>query len=293
MLERCLASLAAALRDDDELVVVDSASRRAEVGDIARHHGAGVLRCERPGVDRARNAGWRATGHALVLFLDDDITVDPGWADAMVAAFTLDPHAAFVTGRIEVPAHQSGIVRPVAIKDDHDPATLDAGSEGTIGHSASLGVRRSVLEQLGGFDETLGAGARFKSAPEVDLFDRIFAAGRTGRYQPDALAWHDQWRNRGDKIRLDWRYGIGAGARVAKLLRTDRRRAARVARETLWDGGVRGALGDLRNRYELGALTKLALASGCVVGLVAAAPVPVREGHFAPPGEQSAAGARQ
>jgi GT2 family glycosyltransferase len=293
MLDRCLASLAAARRDDDELVVVDSASRRSEVADVARHHDVRLLRCERPGVDRARNAGWRATRHALVLFVDDDITVDPGWADAMVAAFTLDSHAAFVTGRVEVPPHQSGIDRPVAIKDDDEPAVLDARSEGTIGHSASLGVRRSVLERIGGFDEALGAGARFRSAPEVDLFDRIFAAGLSGRYQPEAVAWHDQWRGRSDKIRLDWRYGIGAGARVAKLLRTDRRRAARVARETLWDGGVKGAVADLRNRYELGAVTKLALASGCVVGLVVAAPVPVRDGHFAPPGARAAAGARR
>src|SRR5262249_53353245 len=157
-------------------------------------------------------------------------------------------------------------------------AVLDLSSRGTIGHSASLGVRREVLEMVGGFDEALGAGAWLRSAPEVDLFDRIFAAGLTGRYEPDALAWHGQLRGGGGKIRLDWRYGVGAGARVAKLLRTDRQRAAHVAREAMWDGGVRGAIGDLRNHYELGAITKLALASGCVVGFLAAAPVPVRDG---------------
>ena len=168
------------------------------------------------------------------------------------------------------------------LRHDEEPATLDASTQGTIGHSASLGVRRSALERLGGFDESLGAGARFCSAPEVDLFDRLFAGGLTGRYEPAARAWHDQWRGRADKVRLDWRYGVGSGARIVKLARTDRRRATALTRDLLWDRGIRGAATDLRNRYELGAATKLARVAGTLVGAAAAATVPVRDGHFAP-----------
>lgn len=283
MLRRSLDSLTVALAPGDELVVVDSASTDPAVALTAAEAGARVLRCDRPGVDRARNAGWRATSADVVLFVDDDVVVDAGWADAMAAAFD-DPAVAFVTGRIGVPDHQAGTDRPVAVKDDEGPAVLDATTEGTIGHSASLGVRRSALERLGGFDESLGAGARFCSAPEVDLFDRLFAAGLGGRYEPTARAWHDQWRGRTDKVRLDWRYGVGSGARIVKLLRTDRRRAAGLTRDLLWDRGLRAAAVDLRNRYELGALTKLARVAGTLAGVAAAAPVPVRDGHFAPRG---------
>ncbi|MCU1484472.1 MAG: glycosyl transferase family 2 [Actinomycetia bacterium] len=281
MLARCLESLRAALGPDDELVVVDSASVTPIAG-----VGARVLRCDRPGVDRARNAGWRATTADLVLFVDDDVVVDAGWADAMAGAFARHPEAAFVTGRIDVPDDQAGTDRPVAIKDDDEPAVLDVRTEGTIGHSASLGVRRSALEQLGGFDESLGAGARFCSAPEVDLFDRLFAAGATGWYEPACRAWHDQWRGRRDKVRLDWRYGVGSGARIVKLLRTDRRRASAIGRDLLWDRGVRGAVIDLRNHYELGAATKLARVAGTLAGVAAASVVPVRDGHFAPRSER-------
>jgi GT2 family glycosyltransferase len=282
MLGRCLESVRAALGPEDELVVVDSASTDPRVAQVAAAGGARVLRCERQGVDRARNLGWRATTAPIVLFVDDDVVVDTRWADAMAFAFDAYPDAAFVTGRIGVPDHQAGTDRPVAIKDDDEPAVLDATTEGTIGHSASLGVRRWALERVGGFDEALGAGARFCSAPEVDLFDRLFAAGLTGRYEPGARAWHDQWRGRSDKIRLDWRYGVGSGARIVKLLRTDRPRAAALTRDLLWDRGLRGASADLRNRYELGAATKLARVAGTLIGVVAAAAVPVRDGHFAP-----------
>src|SRR5579862_1235584 len=58
-LAACLSSIRAALHDGDELVVADSASRDARaIADITAAAGARLVRCERPGVNRARNAGW-------------------------------------------------------------------------------------------------------------------------------------------------------------------------------------------------------------------------------------------
>jgi glycosyltransferase involved in cell wall biosynthesis len=283
MLDRCIGTILRSIGPDDEVLVVDSASTDPEVALTAARAGSPVrvLRCDRPGVDRARNAGWRAARHELVLFVDDDVMVDEGGATAMVLPFVDHPEVTFVTGRIEVPPEQLGVDRPVAIKDDADPAVLHADSVGTLGHSASLAVRRAALEEIGGFDEQLGAGARFQSAPEVDLFDRLFAAGHVGRYEPSARAWHDPWRGRADKLHLDWRYGIGTGARLVKLARSDRVRARSLAAETVWRRGVRGAVDDLLAGYQLGFLRRLALAAGTVVGFAKALPAPVRDGHFA------------
>jgi GT2 family glycosyltransferase len=280
MLERCLGTVLASVAPGDEVIVVDSASTDPEVALVAGRAGARVIRCDRPGVDRARNAGWRATAAELLLFTDDDVMVDAGWVEAMVRPFLGRPEVTFVTGRIDVPEGQEGVDRPVAIKSDDDPAVLSADTTGTLGHSASLAVRRSALEAVGGFDEQLGAGARFQSAPEVDLFDRLFAAGFVGRYEPSARAWHDQWRGRTDKVHLDWRYGVGTGARLVKLVRTDRRKAGRIAVDTVWRRGLRAAGADLRHGYQLGFATRVALAAGTVVGFVRALPAPVRDGHF-------------
>ena len=278
-LRRGLPALRNALGPDDELIVVDSASTDPEVAVEAARYGC-VVRCDLPGVDRARNAGWRRARSELILFVDDDVVVDDGWADAMVACFEAHPEAAFVTGRIDVPEEQTGVERPVAIKDDEDPAVVDARTTGVIGHSASLGVRRSVLEAIGGFDESLGAGGRFRSAPEVDLFDRVFARGLTGRYEPGARAWHDQWRDTGGLVRLEWRYGLGTGARLSKLARTDRRRAQDVARDQLWDNGLRALVRRLLEGYQRAALFRLAFLGGATVGAVRASLVPVVDGHF-------------
>ena len=286
-LQRCLASLADTLGPDDELIVVDSASTDPNVRRVAEAAGAIVLRCERPGVDRARNAGWRRAQHDAVLFVDDDVVVDTGWADALMAALEKHPYGGFVTGRIDALECGGAVERPVAIKDDEHPARLDADTTGTLGHSASLAVRRGALEQIGGFDEAMGAGARFQSSPEVDLFDRLFAAGWVGWYEPAARAKHEQWRVRRQLLVLDWRYGMGAGARVAKLVRSNRVRARRVAYEVVWTTGLRTAGSDLRAGYQTGVLLRLAQVLGAVVGFAVALPVPVREGHYRLRGDAS------
>jgi glycosyltransferase involved in cell wall biosynthesis len=279
-LERALASLKMALGSEDELVVVDSASADPGVARVAKAAGAEVVRCERPGVNRARNAGWRATTHAALLYVDDDVVVGPGWADAFVGALADHPEAGFVSGRIGVPPEQGSVDRPVAVKEELESATLTAASTGVLGHSASLAVRRTALDQVAGWDEALGAGGRFKSSPEVDLFDRLFAAGWVGWYEPSAEAWHDQWRTKSDLVHLDWRYGYGAGARIAKLIRSDRRRAAMVAREVFWTNGLRDAARNARHGYKTPVLLRLAQVTGATMGFARALPVRVIDGHY-------------
>lgn len=283
LLAGCLRSLRAELRTGDELIVVDSASKDPRVAETARDNGAIVVRCERPGVGVARNAGWRVARHDTVVFVDDDIRVAPGWGAAWRIAVAAHPETVFFTARIGVPPEQGTVVRPVAVKDEAEAAVLDASSTGSLGHSANLAVRRWALATIGGFDEQMGAGGRFRSSPEYDLFDRLFAAGWTGRYEPGPQAWHEQWRSRRELVRLDYSYGTGTGARLAKLLRTDAPRARVVAREHVWTNGLRRLGRAIRNRNKTGVVLTSARLGGTIAGFSRAIAVPVRGGHFAPP----------
>lgn len=281
LLDSCLASIQQAIRAGDEVLVVDSASRDAgAVAAIAARYGARLVRCERPGVGRARNAGWRAASHPVVLFTDDDVQVDAGWRDAMAECFRADPTSAFVTGRVSAPPSQENSLQ-VAVKDDLEPMVLTADTRAMFGHSANLGVLRSALAAIDGWDEAMGAGGRFRAAPEGDLFDRLLAAGYRGRYEPAARAWHEQWRRVREVVRLDYGYGIGSGARMAKLLRTDRRRLRTVAAEYLWGWGVRPLPGYVLRRDWARAACTASRMLGYLVGFARAIRVPVVNGHYA------------
>lgn len=269
MLSVCLAALRADLDVDDEIVVADSASYDGSaVARIALRYGAKLVRSEWAGSSRARNAGWRRARHALVAFVDDDVIVRPGWADAIAGSFGSE-HVAFVTGRVVVPAHQAAAERPVAITSRTRREPLHPGLMGDLGASANLAVRRSVLEQVGGFDETLGPGTWAAAAEDLDLFDRMFRLGLTGLFDPEACAEHDQWRTRRQLLALDWRYGKGMGVRLARLARFDRPRARRLLKEALVTQGIRPVLEDLRHGYEFGAATVATRTLATMVGLVA------------------------
>ena len=264
-LDACLRALRHALRPEDEVIVVDSASTEPVAApDVT------VVRVDRPGASLARNAGVAAARHAIVAFVDDDVRVQPGWPGAVAGAFA-DPSVAFVTGRLLPPP---GVVaeRPVAVKDGDAPARLDASAPaGTIGHGGNFAVLRSVFDAVGGFDVALGPGARFRAAEDLDLFDRLLGAGFAGRYEPAALAWHEQWRDRWALLALDFSYGVGSGARLAKLARVDRGRARTEADDWVWRCGVRdGVLGALRQRHEFALLTALSRLAGTGVGFAAA-----------------------
>jgi glycosyltransferase involved in cell wall biosynthesis len=278
-LDTCLRALRAALRDHDELMVVDSASLDPRVRDVALRHGATVVRCERPGVSLARNEGARAAKYELLAYVDDDVRVTPEWADALAAVFA-EPTVTFATGRVAVPAEQHGRQREVAIKDDPTAAVLDRGSPSPLGSSANLGIRRQALLAVNGFDESMGGGARFEAGEDLDLFDRLFAAGYLGRYEPAAAAEHDQWRTRPALLRLDWRYGLGAGARLSKLARGDRARARRACREVLWEDGLAVLGRGLRSWEEFTIATTALRITGTVVGFVWASTAKTRGGVF-------------
>lgn len=266
LLEGCLASLEAAVGAGDEVIVVDSCSRGPETAEVATRHGFAVVRCDRPGASRARNTGWRAARHDLVAFVDDDVRVMPGWADGLRVAADSDARASFFTGRLGVAPDDRVAERPVAVFDEPDSFSIDAGVLVDFGHGANLAARRPALEAVGGFDEEFGPGARWRAAEDLDLVDRLLRKGLTGRYVPAAAATHVQWRRRPDFVRLEWGYGIGQGARLSRLRHSDPPRYRPLVRIAWRQQGLRLLPGLLRNRYEFGVLLTATRLAGTAVG---------------------------
>lgn len=280
LLTACLVTLRAALTPRDELIVVDSASSDGRTEQVAHEYGATYIRCDEPGASRARNAGWRRARHAVVAFVDDDIRVAPGWARAVAAEAAESPDAAFITGRVGVPEGENPEY-PLALKIEEVAAWLEPSTPNPIGHTANLAVRRGALERIGGFDELLGAGGRYRAAEDQDLFDRLFRAGLRGRYAPDASATHVPWRDRHDILALEWAYGIGTGARLAKLRKTERERVAKVMDENVWVF-TRELRQWIRARYKYLIALSLIRLAGTAVGFARALPRPVHDGHLRP-----------
>lgn len=219
-----------------EVIVVDSASRSRDVEPVARSYGARYVREDVPGASRARNRGWREARTDLVVFLDDDLLVRPGWSHLLALAASATG-AAFVAGRVALP---DGAHDPTGFAlIDHGPATrLDATTRGVIGGTANLLVARRALAAVGGFDERLGPGRWLSAGEDLDLLDRLVEAGLIGWYEPDAVVECEQWREGSARSKLAWAYGKGMGARFAAMSRRTPRRALRRWNELLRLGGL-------------------------------------------------------
>ena len=271
LLRGCLEALVRSVASPDEVTVVDSCSKGAETGELARGFGVRVLRAGRPGASMARNLGWRSVSSEVVAFVDDDVRVAPGWAPALRRSFREHPDAGFLTGRLRLKTEERGVGRPVAIFDEESAFEIHTGTVADLGHGANLAVRRTALEAVGGYDELLGPGARWHAAEDLDLLDRLLAGGVTGRYEPAAEAFHEQWRRKGDLLKLEWRYGVGQGARLARLRHSDVSRFRSISRIAWWDMGMRSVGDCLKAGYEFGAVSALVRMAGTAVGRSTAA----------------------
>ena len=200
-LARCLQSV----RDQGEptvaLIVVDSAPRLTDARPVAAGFGASYVRVDRPGLSRARNRGAREARGEVVLFLDDDVVLEPGCIAALVAEFD-DPRVMAAGGRIVLQggddaaraAFESfggfdpGSQRRVVDRDT--PHWFELVNFGGLGSGAMLAVRRSVFSSWQGFDERIGRGARLDGGEELLAYFLLVAAGHRVVYSPAAVARH-------------------------------------------------------------------------------------------------------
>jgi len=239
LLDRCLAALSRELADGDRLVVVDSAPARSPADAVAARWGAQLVSLSVAGASRARNAGWRAATTRRVAFVDDDVMVGPGWRREIASV-----DADFVLGSVGQEA--AAVDHPLGTTDA-TAGVVDRSGPLQPGVSGNLLVVRGALEEVHGFDEGLGPGTWFAAAEDLDLFDRLVAAGCTGRVQPSAAAVHVQWRDARQTLRTYWCYGKGMGARLSRLARTDRARARALLPGVVRIGGLRTAAADVRS----------------------------------------------
>jgi GT2 family glycosyltransferase len=81
-----------------------------------------------------------------------------------------------------------------------------------------MALRRTVMEQVGLFDEALDGGTPTLSGGDTEMFSRILASGYRIVYAPAALNWHRHRRTWDELRRVLYGYGVGVYAVWTKQL---------------------------------------------------------------------------
>ncbi|HEX9114501.1 MAG TPA: glycosyltransferase family 2 protein [Anaerolineae bacterium] len=193
-----------ALRDQNypaeqtEIIVVDDAStdgtipflrdRYPEVQIVALAHNAGLAAGCNTGAARAHGE--------LLVMLNNDTEVEPGWLAALVAAARGNPEAGAIASKMLLfdrrdTLHNAGdIMGADGIPRNRGVWQQDAGQFDDLptvfgGCGGGVAYRRAAWEAAGGFDERL-----FMYLEDVDLAWRLQLLGWSAIFAPEARLYH-------------------------------------------------------------------------------------------------------
>jgi glycosyltransferase involved in cell wall biosynthesis len=184
-----------------DVVVVDSDPQCSDARAVARHFGAKYVRLAQPGLSRARNKGAAVATGDVIVFLDDDLQVEPGCIAALCDEFS-DERTVAVSGRV-LTSGGDGAARAAfeafggfdpgperRAVDRESPDWFELANFGALGTGAMLAIRRAAFETWPGFDERLGRGGPQDCSEELYAYFTLVARGHRVVYSPRAIATH-------------------------------------------------------------------------------------------------------
>jgi N-acetylglucosaminyl-diphospho-decaprenol L-rhamnosyltransferase len=206
-LRRCVEPLTAL--DDVHVIVVDNASSDGSLETVADLAVDGIGLDRNGGFSHGCNTGWRAGQAPYVLFLNPDARIDPGSLEALAAVLEENAAVGAVAPRIvhddgtldysqrRFPRLRSTYARALFLHRVFPAASWtdelirDAGAYAATRmpdwvSGACVLVRRSVLEELDGFDEGF-----FMYCEDIDLCRRLWSARHELVYEPRAVVSHE------------------------------------------------------------------------------------------------------
>jgi glycosyltransferase involved in cell wall biosynthesis len=182
-----------------EVLVVDNAPSSSATRDVVHAAGVRYVMEATPGLDHARNCGWREASGSVVSYVDDDARVHPRFAAAVAGGF-LGERVGGVTGlvvaaelatraqrRFEDFGGMYKGFRRIVYQRDARPFGLRPFVAGV---GTNMAFRRDVLERLGGFDTRLDVGTRTRGGGDLDMLYRVVDAGYAIVYEPSAVVRH-------------------------------------------------------------------------------------------------------
>lgn len=167
------------------------------------------------GLSVARNTGASSSRGKILAYLDDDAEASVSWLDTLYSAFESNSKLAIAGGKVTLiypqgqgaPAWLSpGLAANLGAYDLGDKI-IYIDNAGLTPRGLNYAIRRSFLEEIGGFDTNLGRiGKKLLSNEELQMTELAIERGWQVAYLPDALAAHNVQTER---LQRSWFFNRG------------------------------------------------------------------------------------
>ena len=198
-----------------EIIIVDDGSSdgTAELGKSLQESGDFHIKYlfqKNKGPATARNLGICQARGEIILFLDDDCRAKEKWLEELVKGYE-DPQVGGTGGRIISPLRGTladrycshvGLLETPKIKGNRVEYVI----------TANASFRKSVLEEVGGFDENY----EFPGGEDPDLCLRVIHAGHKLLFNSNAMVSHHHPRSLSSLRKTYFNYGMGEALLIIK-----------------------------------------------------------------------------
>ena len=209
-LERLLVSMMHQSLQDIELIIVDQNIDDRVERVIARCPATlPCIHARSPrGLSRARNLGIQLASGAIVAFPDDDCWYPNDILSQVKAWFERNQSFDFLCCRAQ---DETG--REVASRWPGRSLVIRRNSVLRACASASLFIRKTALDEIGGFNESMGLGSAspFQSGEDSDLALRCLQQGRKGWFEKQLYVYHPHKAPQAGESARAFGYGMGFG----------------------------------------------------------------------------------
>lgn len=199
LLRACLLSLSQQTFRDFEIIVVDNGSTDGSIellGDRRFEYVRVIQNAENRGFCAANNQGIEAARGSWIALLNNDAEAEPRWLERLLAVVESEPDVGMAACKILTWENRTIIDKAGHLiypdgqnrgrgTGDPDRGQYDQIEEIAWPDGCAALYRRSMLDQIGGFDEDF-----FAYADDAELGLRGRIAGWRCLYVPDAVVYH-------------------------------------------------------------------------------------------------------
>jgi GT2 family glycosyltransferase len=187
----------------------------AETRDVIAQTGLPVtyLEQERRGLSASRNHALSNVKGDILAVTDDDCFADMRWIESIIDGFSSRPAPDAVTGPILPPrGDRPQDMCALSLRPSRETRLYSSRViPWRVGSGANFAARVNLLREIGGWDERLGVGTPGMAGEDIDIVDRLLAAGAAILYSGEVVM-HHAWQTRERRRATRWSYGYGIGA---------------------------------------------------------------------------------